>query len=185
MAQEDRHAVERRPESGILPDRAQPHDPAVERAVLAAMLREPESCVDQVIMQLHDDTVFYSHVHREIFRVILALHSDQKKAVDLVSVAHELQISGKLEAVGGEVFLADLAGSISTTVNLEAWCDILKKYAILRKMIDGCSESLGKCYDPDADAAKLIDQIETDVYKVRGEEATSNIVEIKKSIRTE
>ena len=165
-----------------MPDRAQPHDPAVERAVLAAMLREPEPCVDIAIEHLRTPEVFYSHVHREIFRVILLLHNDPKKEVDLVSVAHQLRTEEKLDAVGGEVFLAELEGAIATTVNMEAWCLILRKYAMLRKMIDVCSESLLKCYDSDADAGTLIETIETDIFRVRGEEESNSIFGIQNRI---
>ena len=180
----ERKAGDERP-AGILPDRAQPHETEVEKAVLAAMLREPESCVDTVIMFLHDADVFYSHIHREIYLAIRALHDDSTKAVDLVSVSHELQTRGKLDAVGGNAYLAELFNSISTTVNIEAWCNILKKSAILRRMIDVCSASLGKCYDPDADASQLVEEIENDIYKVRGEEAANNIVELKDIIKEE
>ncbi|MBO5308412.1 MAG: AAA family ATPase, partial [Lentisphaeria bacterium] len=180
----EQKAGEQRP-AGILPDRAQPHDPEVEKAVLAAMLREPESCVDTVIMFLHDADVFYSHIHREIYQVIRELHDDNSKAVDLVTISHELQTKGKLDAVGGNAYLAELYNAISTTVNIEAWCNILKKYAILRRMIDVCSGALGKCYDSGADAASLVEEIENDIYKVRGEEAANNIVELKDIIKDE
>lgn len=185
MAFERNSAAEAHPVAGIVPDRAQPHDPAVERAVLAAMLREPNPCVDIAIEHLRSPEVFYSHVHREIFRVILQLHAAPDKEVDLVSVAHQLRREEKLDAIGGEVFLAELDGAISTTVNLESWCLILRKYAVLRKMIDVCSESLLKCYDSDADAIRLVEEIETDIFKVRGEEESNSIREIQELIREE
>ena len=168
-----------RPVQGILPDRAQPHDPTVERAVLAAMLREPSPCVDIAIEHFRSPEVFYSHVYREIYQVILELYNDPKMKVDIISVAHRLKTLGKLDAVGGEVFLAELDGSISTTVNIESWCLILQKYATLRKMIDVCSESLLKCYDPDADAGRLVEQIETDIYNVRGDQDKFSNAEVQ------
>lgn len=174
-----------RPVPGILPDRAQPHDPAVERAVLAAMLREPSPCVDIVTEHFRDPEVFYSHVHREIFRVIIELYGDHELRVDIIAVAHRLKTLGKLEAIGGEIFLAELDGAISTTVNIESWCLILRKYATLRKMIDVCSESLLKCYDRDADAGQLVEEIETDIYKVRGDQAKSSVVEVQDIIADE
>lgn len=174
-----------RPVPGILPDRAQPHDPAVERAVLAAMLREPSPCVDIVTEHFRASEVFYSHVHREIFRVIIELYADPQLKVDIISVAHRLKTQGKLEAVGGEIFLAELDGAISTTVNIESWCVILLKYSILRRMIDVCSESLLKCYDRDADAGQLVEEIETDIYKVRNEQTKSSIVEVQDIIADE
>ena len=174
-----------RPVPGILPDRAQPHDPAVERAVLAAMLREPSPCVEIVTEHFRAPEVFYSHVHREIFRVIIELYADPQLKVDIILVAHRLKTQGKLEAVGGEIFLAELDGAISTTVNIESWCVILLKYSILRRMIDVCSESLLKCYDRDADAGQLVEEIETDIYKVRNEQTKSSIVEVQDIIADE
>lgn len=181
---DDRRAAETRP-AGTLPDRARPHDPAVERAVLAAMLRKPDDCVNTVIEHFRDPEVFYSHVHREIFQVIIDLYNDPQQNVDLVSVAHRLRTLNKLEAVGGELFLAELEGAISTTVNIEAWCLILRKYYTLRKMIDVCSASLLKCYDSDADAGRLVEEIETDIFNVRSQEETSSIVEIRDTIEKE
>ncbi|MDR0932537.1 MAG: replicative DNA helicase [Victivallales bacterium] len=177
--------AKKEPIPGILPDRTQPHDPSVERAVLAAMLREPNPCVDIAIEHFRSPEVFYSHVHREIYQVIIELHKTPKIKIDIVSVAHKLKTIEKLDAIGGEIFLAELDNSISTTVNMESWCLILQKYAILRKMIDVCSESLLKCYDSDADAGKLVDEIETDIYKVRYDQEQRSSVEIQEIIGEE
>ena len=100
-------------------------------------------------------------------------------------MAHRLKTLGKLDAVGGELFLAELDGAISTTVNIESWCLILRKYATLRKLIDVCSESLLKCYDQDADAGQLVEQIETDIYKVRNDQEKSSNVEVQDIIADE
>ena len=166
------------PVPGLLPERAQPHDVDVERAVLAAMLREPDPCVDIAIEHLRDPEVFYSHVHREIFQTILDLHNDKTLKVDLVAVANLLQKRGKLDAIGGTAYLADLDRAISTTVNIDSWCVLVRQYATLRKMIDVCASSLMKCYDPAADTAQLIEEVETDIYNVRNSEQSSSIVPI-------
>lgn len=166
-------------------DRPQPHDPKVERAVLAAMLREPHICVDMVIERFRDPEMFYLSIHRIIFEAIVELHNDPKQKVDLVSVAHRLKTMDKLDLIGGELFLGELYTSIATAVNLEGWCQILIKYAMLRRMIGVCSESLFKCYESDADANELVEQIESDIFKIRNEEYTSSIVEIKNTIEQE
>lgn len=149
------------------------------------MLREPSPCVDIAIEHFRTPEVFYSHVHREIYQVIIDLYADPELKVDIISVAHRLKTLGKLDAVGGELFLAELDGAISTTVNIESWCLILRKYATLRKMIDVCSESLLKCYDQDADAGQLVEQIETDIYKVRNDQEKSSNVEVQDIIADE
>ena len=164
---------------GVLPDRAQPHAVKTEQAVLAAMLREPDSCIDLVVSQFHDERVFYSPAHRAIFKAILTLHDTGGMAVDLISLAQLLREQKQLDAVGGELYLAEIDNSISTTVNLESWCRILDKYATLRRMIDVCSASLLRCYDTDIDASKLIDEIETDIYAVRHDDSSHEVHDIK------
>ncbi|MCK4981486.1 MAG: hypothetical protein KAS17_01115, partial [Victivallaceae bacterium] len=74
----------------VVNERPQPHNLEVERAVLAAMLREPRPCVDMVIEQLSSAEAFYSHIHREVFKAIDALYNKSDLGVDLISVAHQL-----------------------------------------------------------------------------------------------
>lgn len=169
---------------GVLPDRAQPHALNVERAVLGAMLREPESCIDLAVAQFGSQEVFYAPAHRVIYSSLVELHSQNKDA-DLVSLAQLLKERGKLDGVGGEVYLAELDGSISTTVNLESWCRILVKYATLRRMIDVCSTSLMKCYDTDHDIGELVDEIESDIYSVRHDDASHTVFSIQELISNE
>ncbi len=166
----------------VVNERPQPHNLEVERAVLAAMLREPQPCVDMVIEQLSSAEAFYSHIHREVFKAIDALYNKSDLGVDLISVAHQLSKNGTLEDIGGEVFLAELYNSIATTANLESWCNITREFFVLRNMINVCSESLLKCYDDSINAKELIDQIETDLFKVRNVTSRSDIVTLKETL---
>ncbi|MCQ2377639.1 MAG: replicative DNA helicase [Victivallaceae bacterium] len=168
---------------GVLPDRARPHAESVEKAVLGAMLREPVNAIETVIELCRQEQLFYFAAHQEIYRALLELHRTDDKSVDLVSVAQYLREHKKLEAVGGEVYLADLYDSIATTVNLESWCKTLQKYATLRRMIDVCAGALTRCYDADADAAKLVDEIESDVYSIRNGEETHSITDLEELLK--
>ena len=169
---------------GVLPDRVQPHALNVERAVLGAMLREPDSCIDLAVAQFGRQEVFYAPAHRVIYSALVELHGGNRDA-DLVSLAQLLKERGKLDGVGGEVYLAELDGAISTTVNLESWCKILVKYATLRRMIDVCSTSLMKCYDTDRDISDLVDEIESDIYAVRHDDATHTVYSIQELVSNE
>ena len=165
--------------AGILPDRAQPHNLKVEQAVLAAMLREPQSCIDTVIEKLGSTgEAFYSAANRTIFLSTIELHKADTTP-DLLSVAQKLKASEKLDAVGGELYLAEIYSAIATTVNIEAWCEILRKLATLRRMIDACSGALMKCFNADADPDKLVEEIETDIYNIRTSGATEAIRDLR------
>ena len=161
---------------GLLPtDRPQPHDSDAERAILAAMLLEPQYCVGMAIEKLRGDEVFYSPINRIIYKSILGM--DKKNVgVDIISLAHVLTQDGRLEEIGGKIFLAELQNSIATTANMEAWCEIVNQFAILRGMISVCAESMQSCYSPDEDKSVdlLLDELEMKILKVR--ESSNNEV---------
>ncbi len=164
-------------------DRPQPHSLETEKAVLAAMLREPSSCGVSSAEYLGEESenVFYSHTHREIYKAINGILADSGE-VDLLTVSHALTQKGILEEVGGETYLAELYSCIATTANFENWCEILKEHSILRGMINVCSQALYKCYDKEIDVSAIIDQIETDVYNVRNSNVKSDIISVKEGI---
>ena len=171
--------------AGILPDRAQPHNHKIEQAVLASMLREPKSCVDIVVSLLGSSPEnFYSAAHRDIFSAAIELNA-AGTAPDLLSVAQKLRSAGKLEAVGGEIYLAELFSAIATTVNIESWCQIILNLSMLRRMINACSGALVKCYDNDAEPVKLVEEIETDIYNIRNVGQPDVIRDLKVLIKEE
>ena len=172
--------------AGILPDRPQPHAEKIERAVLAALIRDASGCFDTAKSFFKDrDSIFYKPAHREIYNTILELGSADSKQVDLLSVAQRLKEKNKLEAVGGEVYLAELEMTISTTVNIENWCKQLVKYDNLRQMIGVCSESLTKCYEADQDADSVLDDVEKKVFDIRSADMGSTIYPVADLLESE
>ncbi len=171
---------------GFMPDRPQPHAENIERAVLAALIRDASGCLDTARSFFKDRlTVFYTPAHREIYNTILELGTDDAKQVDLLSVAQRLREKNKLDAVGGEVFLAELEMAISTSVNIETWCRQLVKYDNLRQMIAVCSESLLSCYDADRDADTVLDDVEKKIFAIRTDEMGEAIRPVSELLENE
>ena len=181
-----RRQQEEAPVAGILPDRPQPHAENIERAVLAALIRDASGCLDTARSFFKDRlTVFYSPSHREIYNTIVELGKEDSHQVDLLSVAQRLREKNKLEAVGGELYLAELEMTISTTVNIETWCKQLVKYDNLRQMIGVCSESMIKCYDADQDADSVLDEVEKKVFDIRSADMGATIYPVKELLDKE
>ena len=181
-----RRQQEEAPVAGILPDRPQPHAENIERAVLAALIRDASGCLDTARSFFKDRlTVFYSPSHREIYNTIVELGKEDSHQVDLLSVAQRLREKNKLEAVGGELYLAELEMTISTTVNIETWCRQLVKYDNLRQMIGVCSESMIKCYDADQDADSVLDEVEKKVFDIRSADMGATIYPVKELLDKE
>jgi replicative DNA helicase len=176
-------------------DRPQPHSLETERAVLAAMLRDPKFCVGISIEifggkktkkikknKFDEDSgiedVFYSPVHRDLYRTILKLYDDDVK-IDILSLGHQLKLQKKFDDIGGDIFLFDLYNTIATTANIETWCKIVREHAMLRRTIIACSETVAKCYDKDLKPIELIEDLEKQIYEIHANNSKSEIVEMK------
>ncbi len=180
----DKTQPELLPVANVLGDgRPQPHNIEAERAVISAMLREPETCVDMVIESLQNEKAFYLHQHQMIVKSIMQVHRETQGGADILTVANDLRKHGKLEEIGGELALIELHDAISTSANLENWCGIVGEFAMLRRMIDVCSESLLNCMNPSETAARLIDDIEAKIFEVRFTVERQDIIDIKDSIK--
>lgn len=77
---------------------------------------------------------FHSSDHAQIFRAISALIEGNRPA-DVLTVADQLQRSGKLEAVGGIPYLHSLAESMPSVVNVRVYADIVIDRSIIRRTI--------------------------------------------------
>ena len=178
---EGRHG-ERLKTASPVAERPSPHNLEVERAVLSAMLRDPAYCGSKAVELLKSPGAFYYPVHREIFSAYMRLYNASANAVDVLSLSAELQKAGKLESCGGLPALAELENAIASTYNFDRWCTMLCDLFTLRNMINVCSDAVRKCYDAEKDAGDLINEIENDVYKVRGDADGSSIVPFQESV---
>ncbi len=178
----ERRAEGRPSAASPVAERPSPHDLEVERAVLSAMLRDPAYCGSKAVELLGAPGAFYSQVHREIFAAYMRLYNASDSGIDVLSLSAELQKAGKLENCGGLAALAELENAIASTYNFDRWCTMLRDLATLRNMINVCSDAIRKCYNAEKEAADLVNEIENDIYKVRGDADGTSIVPFKDSV---
>src|SRR5713101_2614616 len=89
-----------------------------ERAALGAVLVEEKHLAAlQAHTRIED---FFLSSHREILRAVTGLKT-QQKAADLVTVTEELRRVGKLDSVGGPVYVSSLIDSVPDRPNVEAY----------------------------------------------------------------
>jgi replicative DNA helicase len=98
-----------------------PQDLIAEQSVIGSMLLDKNAVVRAVEILRPDS--FYRDAHRYIYETILELF-DRGEPVDLVTVTDSLRKSGKLDAVGGSVYVADLLNSVPTSANVEYYAKI-------------------------------------------------------------
>lgn len=164
-------------------DKPKPHNEEAEMAVLGAMLMSSEA-VSTAVSQLRMAGAFYRPAHQTIFNAMLELVQGKSElAVDPVVLSDTLDRSGKLDEVGGREYIAQLMDSVPTAAHVEYHVDIVKQTAILRQIIEVCSDTVLKCYDSQDDVRALLDGIEQRIFEVTGMNETKDLLLVQPLVR--
>jgi len=127
-----------------LRERIPPHARDAECAVLGGIMLDPEALerLEGILFPDH----FYIAANGKIFAAIQAL-SSESHPVDALTVKDYLERTGELEQCGGEVYLGDLISLIPTSANVRHYGEIVRERAILRKLLQVCSQISQDVYE--------------------------------------
>ncbi|GMU92744.1 MAG: replicative DNA helicase [Candidatus Hydrogenedentota bacterium] len=147
-------------------DRVPPHNIEAERSVLGAMLLNPEA-VGTGIEILKDDpaNTFYSEHHQLVYSAVLSLYR-KNIPIDVVTLLEQLNRDGALEKAGGASYVAELAGAVPTSANIEYYARIVLDTAVLRRLISACSQLAGEAYQTPDDVNELLDRAEAAMFSI-------------------
>lgn len=160
-------------------DRLPPQNIEVERAVLGAMMIEPEAHYRG--LELLEAEYFYQEGHAKIFKAMEELAENDRPA-DLVTVADQLHKNGVLEKIGGRSYLASLTTGVVTSGNLEYHAEIIREKALLRKLIHVGGDIVAKSYSEHEDIDDLLDDVESMILKIGEERLRGDFVSLEKMI---
>src|ERR1044072_10045669 len=93
------------------------------------MILEPRAAVlaERVVMA----SDFFRPAHQAIFTACCGLADE----LDLVTLKHDLEASGKLAACGGEEYLVSLAEFVPSVANIEHYAGIVKEKSERRRTV--------------------------------------------------
>jgi replicative DNA helicase len=131
--------------------------------------------------------VFYDLRHQTIFSTLVEMF-DTREAIDIITVQQRLKNKQLLEEVGGIAYLAVLPDTVPSAANLSYYLDIVQEKYLLRRMIQTCTEVVGRVYDYEGEIDALMDEVERDILRIsesRVQSQTTTIKElVKKAINT-
>jgi len=154
-------------------DRIPPQNLEAERAVLGALLIDPDA-FDSVLGILTPDD-FYADSHRIIYQAMLEL--EQKGTpVDIITLTDLLKSQASLEKVGGAAVVASLADSVASAVGIEHWAQRVREKAILRKVIAEASKIAEEAYTEPEDVEAFLSASEDKFLEVSRERAEQGYV---------
>jgi len=162
-------------------DRLPPHSVEAEQGVLGCALLAPQECLGDCIEKLKAASeVFYDLRHRSIYEAMVEMY-DQKQAIDLITLQQRLKDRQQLDAVGGLAYLSSLPDAVPSAANLAYYLGIVREKFILRKMIQTCTDVVGRVYEHEGEVDALLDEVERDILHIseaRVEASTNTIKEL-------
>lgn len=145
------------------PLKIMPQNIEAEQSVIGSMIAD-KSAIAQAVEVLKTED-FYKEAHQQIFSAILDLFQ-KDEAVDLVTLAENLQSKGKLESAGGVTYISQLYGSVISTVNVQYYIKIVKEKSILRRLIRISSEVMEDCYNKQDKVPEVMESAEKKIFDI-------------------
>src|SRR5271170_6959740 len=168
------------PSDSIKLDRLPPHSMECEQGVLGCALLSPNECLGECIEKLKDNGAeyFYDLRHQTIYEMLAEMFNT-RQAIDVVTVQQKLKDKQLLEQVGGIAYLSQLQDSVPSAANLSYYLEIVREKFLLRKMIQTCTEVVGRVYDYEGEVDALMDEVERDVLRISESRAQGGVLGVK------
>ncbi|MBN1212327.1 MAG: replicative DNA helicase [candidate division Zixibacteria bacterium] len=148
-----------------------------EQEVLGSILKDSEA-INQAIEVLENETHFYLPKHQIIYRTVIDLYNNSEPC-DITTVADSLLKQGKLEKIGGRVYLVELVEKVVSTAHIEAHANIVLERSVLRRLIQTSNEIIQSCYSLDQPVDNLLDMAETNIFNISESRLRKGFVPLK------
>ena len=143
--------------------RVPPHSQEAEKSVLGSMLISRDALELACEMLRPDD--FYFGAHRDIFEAMFRLNG-RGEAVDAVTVIGALERAGKLAAVGGASYLAELSVFVPSAANAHHYIRIVEDRSVLRQLIKAGGEIASSAQSGTAPINEILDDAERRIFGI-------------------
>lgn len=157
-------------------DRLPPQNLEAELGVLGSVLLDNDM-LHEVIPKLKVED-FYRDSHQIIYRAIRDLY-DQGKAVDLITLADELERRNEFKAIGGDAMLTQVVDSVPHAANAKYYAQIVWEKSIGRQLIETANEILRDGYSDKFTADELGEKAESRVFHIAEGQTQGDTVELR------
>ncbi len=140
-----------------------PHDIEAEQAVLGSMLTDKDAVISCIETLKAED--FYREDNKAIYEAIMNLYN-RAEPIDIITVKSELDMQGKLDAIGGIEYLADLPEKVPTTANIDKYIKIVEEKSMLRTLIKTANEIITLGYEQTEEVETVMEHAEKKIFDV-------------------
>lgn len=156
--------------------RMPPQNVEAERSILGAILLDQDALIKIVDVVSPED--FYDSRHGSIYEAMLNLF-EKRMPVDIVTLSEILEAAGKIEAVGGSGYLAEVVNNTPSAANINYYAQIVRDKAVLRRLISAGATITEEGYDEDAEISETLDKAEQTLFSVSQKSLKNKFIAVK------
>jgi replicative DNA helicase len=145
------------------PHRLPPQNLEAEQCVLGSILLQQGALVK--VLELLSAEDFYRDAHKTIFKAMVGLF-EKNEPQDIITVTNILKDRNALDEIGGPAYLATLTDIVPVAANIAYYAQIIRVKAILRRLIQTCTEIAARCFDEQDDIDSLVDDAEQTIFDI-------------------
>ena len=143
--------------------------------MISALLLDPRAFHEAFAEAQPED--FYHPAHQTLYRAMIHIH-DEQRPVDLITLSEYLNTHKSLDAVGGTVYLAEIADYAATAANVTHHARIIRDKAVKRRLIHVATEVAEQGYDEAESADTLLDFAESRIFDVSKSQSRSSFTNL-------
>ena len=141
-----------------------PHSVEAEQSLLGGLLLDNEA-FDRVA-DLVSGEDFYRDDHRRIWRHVAKL-IDASRPADMVTVAESIDASEDKDKTGGAAYLAQLAQSVPSALNIRRYAELVRERAVQRRLAQVATEIAETALAPAGrEVGQLLDEAESKIFQI-------------------
>ena len=155
------------------PDELPPHNQDAEEAVNGSLLIN-SACYSEIIGLIISND-FLSEANSKIFTACTSLYNKQV-AIDIVTLAAELEMAGNLEKCGGNAYLNHLLAVVPTSLDIRYYAEIVHRLSIHRQLISAAYQIDQLGYEVVDDVTEPLDKADNLLLDIRKKAAYTPLI---------
>ncbi|NWF69301.1 MAG: replicative DNA helicase [Chloroflexi bacterium] len=156
-----------------------PFSQEAEEAVIGSVLVNPAMLPTVAAFLKPDD--FFLLRHSYIWQALLGL-MESDTHIDYLTLIESLRGSGRLDAVGGEVYIIGLFRNTPTSVHAETYGRLVERAAMRRRLMAAADEIRGLALNETMPIEEVVTSAETRLFHVTERQLKNEIVPIREAI---
>ena len=142
---------------------APPHSLAAEQSVLGGILLSDRAMYGLVIEEGLKPGDFYRERHRLVYDAMCRLYGDGEP-VDVLTVADQLERTGRLQQAGGRAAIDELTGGVPGLGAIRRYAQIVREHALMRRLLAATHEIQAAVLNHAATPRELVEQAEKTIF---------------------